>query len=118
MKKTTREQTQALRDAIFRTFNELQEDDRPYSLVNWARENPKDFYTGLLPRVIPKPVELSASEGVSFALVYQVGDQRLIIGQDGKLLPLPEEQPPPLPEEPTCFGSRMPGEEIIDLSDS
>ena len=93
MKKTTREQTQALRDAIFRTFNELQEDGRPYSLVNWAKENPREFYTGLLPRVIPKPVELSASEGVSFALVYQVGEQQFVLGQDGQPLPLP------LPEE-------------------
>jgi hypothetical protein len=69
-----RAQTEALKAAIRRTFNELQVEGEPYSLIEWAKANPKEFYTGLLPRILPKPVELSAAEGVSLALVYQVVD--------------------------------------------
>lgn len=103
-----RKQAQALKEAIFRTFNELQEDGQPYSLLAWAKQNPKEFYTGLLPRVIPKPLELSGSEEVSFAIVYQVGDQKLIIGQDGKLLPLGDGG--------ISLDSRDPEEEIVDIT--
>lgn len=60
-----RQQADALKGAIFRTFNELQEpgpdgQPMPHSLIAWAQANPKEFYTGLLPRLLPKPVEISA----------------------------------------------------------
>ena len=89
-RRTNKEQTEALRAAIFRTFNELQVGDQPHSLIRWARDNPKEFYTGLLPRLLPKPVEISAAEGTSFALVYQVGNERVEIGEDGEAKPLPD----------------------------
>ena len=54
----SKQQTEALKAAIFRTFNELQVEGQPFSLIQWARENPKEFYTGLLPRLLPKPVEI------------------------------------------------------------
>jgi hypothetical protein len=73
----TKQQAEALKAAIFRTFNELQEDGQPHSLIAWARANPGAFYTSVLPRILPKPVEISASEGVSFALVYQVGEKQV-----------------------------------------
>jgi hypothetical protein len=89
------QQTSALKAAIFRTFNEMQLPDedgnpRPHSLIAWASANPKEFYTGLLPRLLPKPVEISAAEGVSFALVYQVGDDQVVLGEDGQALALPD----------------------------
>lgn len=126
--KKSKAQAEALKGAIFRTFNEMQEVNRetgrpePWSLIEWAHANPKEFYTGLLPRVIPKPVEISAGEGVSFALVYQVGDQQLVIGADGQAKALPdpgvidveaEEAGPlaseaerPVPERPVGTGSK------------
>jgi hypothetical protein len=77
------QQTNALKNAIFRTFNELQAEDQPYSLIEWAKQNPKEFYTGLLPRILPKPVEISAAEGVNFAIVYQMGAKQMQVGEDG-----------------------------------
>jgi hypothetical protein len=79
----TKKETEVLKAAIFRTFNELQEDpEQPYSLIEWAKANPKEFYTGLLPRLLPKPVELSAAEGTNFMLVYQVGDKQVCLDQN------------------------------------
>ena len=84
------QRTEALKAAIFRTFNELQEDGQPWSLIAWARENPKEFYTGLLPRLLPKPVEVSAAQGVNFAIVYQLGEKHMVVGEDGQLQALPD----------------------------
>jgi hypothetical protein len=66
-----------LQDMIMRCFHELQVDGAPYSLIEWAKANPKEFYCGLLPRLLPKPVELQGGDGFQFVLQYLVGDQVL-----------------------------------------
>jgi hypothetical protein len=56
LKNQTKKQTELLKAAIFRTFNELQSDDKqPSSLIQWAKENPKEFNTGLLTCMLPRP---------------------------------------------------------------
>jgi hypothetical protein len=99
-----KQQTEALKAEIFRTFNELQEpgpggQPMPHSLIEWARSNPKELYTVLLPRLLPKPVEISAEAGTQLLLVYQVGEERVMIGEDGQPLPLPD----PDPSMPRCW---------------
>jgi hypothetical protein len=49
--------TRTVRDKVFDTFNELQEDDNA-NLLTWAKENPSDFYK-IASKLIP--VELNAN---------------------------------------------------------
>ena len=62
--------TKQLQDIIMRCFNELQVEGAPYSLIEWAKAHPKEFYCGLLPRLLPKPLDLQGGDGFHFVLQY------------------------------------------------
>ncbi len=70
------------------SFNELQVEGAQYSLIEWAKAHPKEFYCGLLPRLLPKPVDLQGGNDFQFVLQYMVGDQVLEqeINSETKLL--------------------------------
>jgi hypothetical protein len=69
--------TKKLRDIIVQCFNELQVEGAPYSLIEWAKAHPKEFYCVLLARLLPKPVDLRGGNDFQFVLQYLVGDQVL-----------------------------------------
>lgn len=88
-----------LRDMIMRCFDELQVEGAPYSLIEWAKAHPKEFYCGLLPRLLPRPVELQGSHDFQFVLQYVVGDQ--VLEQEPNSKPMLLESEPVLEPEYT-----------------
>lgn len=52
--------TKSIKDLFLDVFHELQLDDKA-KLLNWAKENPTEFYR-LISKMLPKEVEINENE--------------------------------------------------------
>lgn len=58
--------TKTVRDLIENTFNEMNQDPtKPYSLIEWGKQNPKDFYL-IAAKLIPIQVGVSGQLGITW----------------------------------------------------